>query len=35
MARFVITTDQAFAEGVKGVVIKNKIKLINKKYPQK
>jgi hypothetical protein len=35
MARFVITTGQAFAEGFKGVVNKNKINLINKKYPQK
>lgn len=35
MARFVITTGQAFAEGVKGVVNKNKINLTNKKYPQK
>jgi hypothetical protein len=35
MARFVITTGQAFAEGVIGVVNKNKINLINIKYPQK
>lgn len=35
MARFVITTGQALAEEVIGVVNKKKINLMNLRYPQK